>query len=59
MTKGEVAYILTVLKKTRGLVVDAAVVGFNYKEGNWAIDFYTNNGALTNAIKTLEKELGE
>lgn len=40
--------------ETRKLVSEAAAVGFNPHDGDWAIRLYTNNGKLSAAISKVE-----
>jgi hypothetical protein len=46
-----IARLVGALTVTRAIVVDGAMTGFNCHDGDWAERLYTNNGAITAAIK--------
>lgn len=43
-----------IILKTRSLVSEAAMVGFNYENGDWAERLFANQAALTAALKVTE-----
>ena len=52
MTTTREAALEAALLKTRRLVCEAAEVGFNYADGDWADRLYRNNGDIAAALST-------
>lgn len=52
MTTTREAAMEAALLKTRQLVCEAAEVGFNYADGDWADRLYRNNGNIAAALST-------
>ena len=52
MTATREAAMEAALLKTRQLVCEAAEVGFNYADGDWADRLYRNNGNIAAALST-------
>ena len=51
---GEVEKAVDALERTRDLVSEAAMTGFNPHSGDWVDRLYANNGDLTACIKALQ-----
>jgi hypothetical protein len=54
--RGLVLELESVLVTTRALVTEAAMVGFNHADGDWADRLFANNGNIRAALKISEDD---
>ncbi len=51
--------LLTALENVRAIIAEAAMVGFNYKDGDWAQRLYASQQITSDAIKNANMSTKE